>query len=146
MTTAKNTAPAMLSRVSSPYLRALGELHVCELRLRRLAREGGMGPAWHEATDFLLKQNDALQERLADGPLVEHALHIRAIDGSLVPADIVFVQRLVRRMSYQIGLASADASTATGPLSTAPGATAQVSAFTSASTARGTAEPVAAAS
>jgi hypothetical protein len=120
MTTSKTNVPAMLSRVSTPYLRALGELHVCELRLRRIAREGGMGPAWQEATDFLLQQTEALQERLADGPLVEHSLHVQAVDGSMVPADIVFVQRLVRRMSYQIGLATLDTSSATGPLATAP--------------------------
>jgi hypothetical protein len=111
---------AMLSRVSSPYLRALGELHVCELRLRRAARGAGMGPAWQEATDFLLQQSEALQERLADGPLVEHALHVRAVDGSMVPADIVFVQRLVRRMTYQLGLATIESP---GALPTAPVAT-----------------------
>jgi hypothetical protein len=120
MTTAKTTGPAMLSRVSSPYLRALGELHVCELRLRRIAREGGMGPSWHEATDFLLQQSEALQERLTEGPLVEHALHVRAVDGSMVPADIVFVQRLVRRMSYQLGLVTVEVPTTTGQLPTAP--------------------------
>jgi hypothetical protein len=106
MSMPKNGSNAMLSRVSSPYLRALGELHVCELRLRRAAGAASMGPAWQEATDFLLQQSEALQERLADGPLVEHALHVRAVDGSMVPADIVFVQRLVRRMTYQLGLAT----------------------------------------
>jgi hypothetical protein len=120
MTTAKTTGPTLLSRISTPYLRALGELQVCQLRLSRAAREGGMGPAWHEATDFLMQQSEALQERLAEGPLVEHSLHVQAPDGSLVPADIVFVQRLVRRMSYQIGLATSEASIATGPLPTAP--------------------------
>jgi hypothetical protein len=109
MTIAKNgAAPSMLSRLSTPYLRALGELHVCELRLRTVAGMGGMGPAWQEATDFLFQQSDALQERLADGPLVEHSLNVQAVDGSMVPADIVFVQRLVRRMSYQIGLAATE--------------------------------------
>ena len=121
MTTSKPNGVAILSRVSSPYLRALGELHVLGLRLRHVARETtGMGPAWHEATDFLLQQSEALQERLADGPLVEHALHVQAIDGSLVPADIVFVQRLVRRMSYQLGLVTVELPTTTGPLPTAP--------------------------
>jgi hypothetical protein len=120
MTIAKTHGPTLLSRISTPYLRALGELQVCELRLRHVAGAGGMGPAWQEATDFLLQQSEALQERLAEGPLVEHALHVQAPDGSLVPADIVFVQRLVRRMSYQLGLASADASLAAGPLPTAP--------------------------
>ncbi|GAA2078260.1 hypothetical protein GCM10009840_11480 [Pseudolysinimonas kribbensis] len=120
MTIAKTHAPTLLSRISTPYLRALGELQVCELRLRHVARAGGMGPAWQEATDFLLQQSEALQERLAEGPLVEHALHVQAPDGSLVPADIVFVQRLVRRMSYQLGLATADASLATGSMPTAP--------------------------
>lgn len=123
MSIAKTNGPALLSRVSSPYLRALGELHVCELRLRRIMRAGGMGPAWQEATDFLLQQSDALQERLADGPLVEHALHLQAVDGSMVAADIVFVQRLVRRMSYQIGLVTVEAQPVTGPLPTAPVAT-----------------------
>jgi hypothetical protein len=118
MMNVKTGAPAMLSRVSSPYLRALGELHVCELRLRHIARDASMGPAWQEATDFLLKQSTALQERLADGPLVEHALHVRAVDGSLIEADIVFVQRLVRRMSYQIGLTTIEPST--GLLPSAP--------------------------
>ena len=120
MTTAKTNGPTFLSRISTPYLRALGELQVCELRLRHVTRDGGMGPAWQEATDFLLQQSQALQDRLAEGPLVEHSLHVQAADGSLVPADIVFVQRLVRRMSYQLGLASSEASTATGPLPTAP--------------------------
>jgi hypothetical protein len=120
MTIAKTgAAPSMLSRVSSPYLRALGELHVCELRLRHIARLGGMGPAWQEASDFLFQQSEALQERLADGPLVEHALQVQAVDGSVVPADIVFVQRLVRRMSYQIGLAATEGPSA-GTLPTAP--------------------------
>ncbi len=121
MTTSKTSGPALLSRVSTPYLRALGELHVCELRLRHAAREAaGMGPAWHEATDFLLQQSEALQARLADGPLVEHALHVQAIDGSMVPADIVFVQRLVRRMSYQLGLVTLEVPATTGALPTAP--------------------------
>jgi len=121
MTTSKPNGVAMLSRVSSPYLRALGELHVLELRLRHVARDAaGMGPAWHEATDFLLQQSEALQARLADGPLVEHSLHVQAIDGSMVPADIVFVQRLVRRMSYQLGLVTAEVPVTTGQLPTAP--------------------------
>jgi hypothetical protein len=122
MTTSKTNGVAMLSRVSTPYLRALGELHVCELRLRRIARDLGaaMGPSWHEANEFLHGQSEALQERLADGPLVEHALQVQAVDGSMVPADIVFVQRLVRRMSYQIGLVSVEIPTTTGPLPTAP--------------------------
>lgn len=126
MSMPKTTGPAMLSRVSSPYLRALGELHVCDLRLRRAAREAGMGPAWQEATEFLLQQSDALQERLADGPLVEHSLNVRAVDGSTVPADIVFVQRLVRRMTYQLGLATIDGPAGalpTAPVSTIPAAT-----------------------
>jgi hypothetical protein len=121
MSMPKNGSNAMLSRVSSPYLRALGELHVCELRLRRASRGAGMGPAWQEATDFLLQQSESLQERLADGPLVEHALHVRAVDGSMVPADIVFVQRLVRRMTYQLGLATIESPG--GALPTAPVAT-----------------------
>lgn len=120
MTIAKTGGPSILNRMSTPYLRALGELHVCELRLRRVARDGGMGPAWQEATAFLLQQSEALQVRLADGPLVEHALHVRAVDGSMVSADIVFVQRLVRRMGYQVGLATTEASMATGALPTAP--------------------------
>lgn len=117
MSMPKTTGPAMLSRVSSPYLRALGELHVCELRLRRIAQDAGMGPAWQEATEFLLQQSAALEERLADGPLVEHSLNVRAVDGSTVPADIVFVQRLVRRMTYQLGLATID-----GPAGALPSA------------------------
>jgi hypothetical protein len=121
MSMPKNGSNAMLSRVSSPYLRALGELHVCELRLRRATGAAAMGPAWQEATDFLLQQSEALQERLADGPLVEHALHVRAVDGSMVPADIVFVQRLVRRMTYQLGLATLESPA--GSLPTAPVAT-----------------------
>jgi len=120
MTTAKTHGPSLLSRISTPYLRALGELQVCELRLRHIAREGGMGPAWQEATEYLLQQSEALQERLADGPLVEHSLHVQAPDGSLVAADIVFVQRLVRRMSYQLGLASTEVPVSTGALPTAP--------------------------
>jgi hypothetical protein len=120
MTTTKTSGPALLSRVSTPYLRALGEMHVCALRLRRVARDAGMGPSWHEATDFLLQQSEALEDRLADGPLVEHALHVQAVDGSMVPADIVFVQRLVRRMSYQLGLVAVEVPATTGPLPTAP--------------------------
>ena len=122
MTTSKANGVAMLSRVSSPYLRALGELHVLELRLRHMAQgpAAGMGPSWHEATDFLLQQSAALQERLAEGPLVEHSLHVRAVDGSMVPADIVFVQRLVRRMSYQLGLITVEQPSVAGQLPTAP--------------------------
>jgi hypothetical protein len=120
MTTSKPNGVAMLSRVSSPYLRALGELHVLELRLRHVARDTAMGPSWHEATDFLLQQSEALQARLADGPLVEHSLHVQAVDGSMVPADIVFVQRLVRRMGYQLGLVTVELPSTTGQLPTAP--------------------------
>jgi len=94
--------PSLLSRLSTPYLQALGELSICARRLRRL-RETQPGEAgWAHETDHLLVLSDALFARLGIGPLVEHAIAIEDADGTFVPADTEFVSHLVARMSRQL--------------------------------------------
>jgi hypothetical protein len=102
--------PATLfTALSGAYLRLLGELSVCTMRLR--AVDGSdLDESWRRATQHLLEQSESLAERLSRGALSEHALTLLMEDGSYIAADAAYLERLVRRMTYQ--LAAADAGTA----------------------------------
>lgn len=93
--------PSLVSRLSTPYLQALGELSICARRLRRV-REAQPGEGWAAEADRLLGLSDALWARLGVGPLVEHAIAVEDADGTFVPADTEFVQHLVERISRQL--------------------------------------------
>jgi hypothetical protein len=106
---ARRPTPSLFTSLSSTYLRMLGELHVCATRLRALD-PSGLDDSWRRTTQLLLEQSDALAERLSRGHLSEHGLTLPMPDGSVIAADTAYVQRLVRRMSYQ--LEAADVGTA----------------------------------
>lgn len=117
MTTSKERP--IFPQLSGPYLRALGELMICQVRLQALVPVAQEGPRWRTATEDVLKRASALTDMLATGPLAERALRVQAEDGSFVAADIMYVHRLIRHLNYQIGAAETGIgqSVATGPLS-----------------------------
>jgi hypothetical protein len=100
---AHHAEPALLARLSTPYLQALGELAICARLLRRARPAHEEHPGWLADADHLLALDDALTERLGDGPLIEHAIAIRDGDGTTVAADLDFVRHLVDRMTRLLG-------------------------------------------
>jgi hypothetical protein len=94
--------PSLLSRLSTPYLQALGELSICARVLRRRRETDEVDAEWAAEADRLLRLSEALSARLGVGPLVEHAIAIEDSDGTFVPADVDFVRHLADRMARQI--------------------------------------------